>query len=169
MLIRLTIVGIPCLKINAAAGYYQWVRDKRKKIYSSKLQKQLGENVLLLSLINQTLLITPLRSSVCLYLCFFLCFFAFCSSCLWKVRIENWMCIYVALFGIPGTYQNVEMYALTLREQRRFPVEVIIISVLRYNCSIIALFFISSLNHRVFVCYFELIWYRCLYISIYAA
>ena len=34
----------------------------------------------------------------------------------------------MALFGIPGTYQNVEMYALTLREQRRFPVEVITIS-----------------------------------------
>ena len=58
----------------------------------------------------------------------FLCFFAFYSSCFWKVRIENWMCIYVALFGIPGTYQNVEMYALTLREQRRFPVEVVTIS-----------------------------------------
>ena len=69
------------------------------------------------------------------------------------------MCIYVALFGIPGTYQNVMMHASMLREQRRFPVEVIIISVLRYNCSIIALFFISSLNHRVFVCYFELIRY----------
>ena len=74
MLIRLTIVGIPCLKINAAAGYYQWVRDKRNKIYSSKSQKKnWGKNVLLLSLINQTQFITPLRSSVCLYLCFFVC------------------------------------------------------------------------------------------------
>ena len=94
------------------------------------------------------------------------CLFAFYSSCFWKVRIENWMCIYVALFGIPGTYQNVMMHASMLREQRRFPVEVIIISVLRYNCSIIALFFISSLNHRVFVCYFELIRYAWLYIFI---
>ena len=151
MLIRLKIVGIPCLKINAAAGYYQWVRDKRKKIYSSKSQKQLGENVLLLSLINQTLFITPLRSSLCLYLCFFVCL-DLCSSCFWKVRNENWMCIYMALFGIPSTYKNVEMYALTLREQRRFPIEVIIISVQRYHCSFIAIFFISSLNHRVFVC-----------------
>ena len=77
MLIRLTIVGIPCLKINAAAGYYQWVRDKRKKLYSSKSPEKWGGggggNVLLLSLINQTLFITPLRSSVCLYLCFFVC------------------------------------------------------------------------------------------------
>ena len=151
MLIRLTIVGIPCLKINAAAGYYQWVRDKRKKIYSSKSQTKLGENVLLLSLINQTLLISPLRSSICICVSLFVCLYL-CSSCFSKVRIENWMCIYMALFGIPGTYQNVEMYALTLREQRRFPIEVIIISVLRYHCSFIAIFFISSLNHRVFVC-----------------
>ena len=148
-MIRLKIVRIPCLKINAAAGYYQWVREI--KYTRQNHRKNWGENVLLLSLINQTLLITPLRSSICLYLCFFVCL-DLCSSCFWKVRIENWMCIYMALFGIPGTYQNVEMYALTLREQRRFPIEVIIISVQRYHCYIIALFFIRSLNHCVFVC-----------------
>ena len=71
MLIRLTIVGIPCLKTNAAAGYYQWVRDKRKKIYSSKSQKQLGENIWLHSLINQAQLITPLRSFVFVFLSLF--------------------------------------------------------------------------------------------------
>ena len=131
-------------------------REKRKEKRERKHTRQnhrynWGENVLLLSLINQTLFITPLRSSLCLYLCFFVCL-DLCSSCFWKVRIENWMCIYMALFGIPGTYQNVEMYALTLREQRRFPIEVIIISVQRYHCYIIALFFIRSLNHCVFVC-----------------
>ena len=165
MLIRFKIVGIPCLKTNAAAGYYQWVRDKRKKIYSSKPQKQLGENIWLHSLINQAQLITPLRSSVCLYLCFFLClhlcwfvcflFQVFLESPDWKLDVYLNGPVWNPRYISKG--QDVCLNALRTASISCWG---------RYNCSIIALFFISSLDHRVCVCYFELIRYAWLYVSI---
>ena len=81
---------------------------------------------MLLSLINQTLFITPLRSSVCLHLCFFVSLL-FIPAVSGKFVLKTG-CVFMWPCLESQVHIKMLMYASTLREQRRFPVEVITIS-----------------------------------------
>ena len=128
--------------------------DNRTILVLSKSQ-QIRVILLFLLFINQALLINPLLSFVSLLEFVFLSLFAFVFVCLLFVptisgkSVENWICIYMALFGLSGTCQKVKMHASALREQRQFPIEVVII--VQYSVIIVPSSLASSSAHLITV------------------